>query len=169
MWSQRWSLLHERGIGVKWEIRFSVLLKSIWLLWKQENTFSGDAAVQPWLLMTFSLQLVGRWMPLTELEEQSRPICLGCVLMVRILLTDFLLKWKDGQNEYTGCNEIPEINFIRNFQRYPGFQTWCAYWFKVIYFEHSSLPRLILSILVTLLAMCELHYLFLCFWKPSHF
>lgn len=85
-------------------------------------------------------------------------MCLECVLMERILLADFLLKLKDDQNEYTGCDEITEINFIRNFQRYSGFQISCIYQFKVIHFEHSSLPRLIFSILVTLLAKWELFF-----------
>lgn len=78
--------------------------------------------------------------------------------MERILLADSLLKLKDGQNEYTGCDEITEINFITNFQRYSGFQISCIYRFKVIYFEHSSLTRLIVFILVTLLAKWELYF-----------
>lgn len=52
-------------------------------------------------------------MPLMELGEQSRPrVCSHGKDSPNRLLA----KMKRWTNEYTGCDEITEINFIRNFQ-----------------------------------------------------
>lgn len=84
---------------MKQETKFSMLLKSIWMLRNQENTFNGDATLSVSDFQSATTrkadapQIVrlgeGGWY---RRSEQSRYACLGCILMERILVIDALLK-----------------------------------------------------------------------------